>query len=199
MQSKGGCAGASGVCNLTFLSSQWTGHMRKLAVDELLMSVLIFNHNWKKKKNLVECLKHVSHYWDHRAVFGVLLPTLSPFLAVLRGEILRQCARLWFLYVYFCYSRRCPSAAVISHMLHIGTFHRFKQFSAIDVFQARRTAFVPADLIHLFQLWGRSAGVYRKSYVTERLPLEMIVLSAQLHVSKHNFNSLCQGEFYYSF
>ncbi len=65
-------------------------------------------------------------------------------------------------------------------MLHIGTFHRFRQFSAIDVFQARSTTFVPADLIHLFQLAGRSAGVYRKSCVAERLPLEMLVLSAQL-------------------
>lgn len=50
------------------------------------------------------------------------------FLAVLHGEILCQCAQLWFLYVYFCSSRRCPSAAVISHMLHIGTFHRFRRF-----------------------------------------------------------------------
>lgn len=70
-------------------------------------------------------------------------------------------------------------------MLHIGTFHRFRQFSAIDVFQARRTTFVPADLIHLFQLGGRSAGVYRKSCVAERLLLETLILSAQLQRVSH--------------
>lgn len=40
----------------------------------------------------------------------------------------------------------------------------------------RHTTFVPADLIHLFQLAGRSAGVYRKSSVTKRLLPEKLVL-----------------------
>ncbi len=155
MQSKGGCAGAAGVCNLTFYSTSVQDAWRKLALEILPVSAFIFNYNFTKllDQGLWACIS-ASLYWKHWVVIWVLLlhSNPSPFLAILHREILRQCARLWFLYVYFCYSRRCPSAAVISHMLHIGTFHRFKQFSAIDVFQARHTAFVPADLIHLFQL-----------------------------------------------
>lgn len=50
-------------------------------------------------------------------------------------HLLRRCAQLWLLYVYSCYSE--PSAAAMCHMLHIGTFHRFKVFSGLDVFRAR--------------------------------------------------------------
>lgn len=71
----------------------------------------------------------------------------------------------------------------------IGTFHRFKLFSAIDVFQARRTTFVPAALIHLFQLRGRAAGVYRKSCGTERLLREI----ARFECAIYKVSFVCKG------
>lgn len=60
-------------------------------------------------------------------------------------------------------------------MLHKGTFHRFKQFSATDVIEGKHITFVPIDLIYLLQLWGWFAGVYRKSYVSVWLLWEMLV------------------------
>lgn len=187
---KGGCAGVQ-VHGTSYSASEQDPWENKHWKSQSPMSPFIFNHNFHKH-HLVKDFKFAcfcvppsgtqSYVWA-----AVTDSTRNPssFLAVLDGEILRQCARLWFLYVYFCSSRRCPSAAVIPHMLHIGTFHRFRQFSAIDVFQVRCTTFVPADLIHLFQLWGRSAGVYRKCYITERLLVEMLVLSAQSQSVPH--------------
>lgn len=152
------------------LFNQCTGYVRKHALKKLPTSPFIFNNfTTPLSQGLNVSFLHASV--GNTAMFRALLISRHS-----RWKDTTACAWLWFLYIYFWYSRRCTSAAVIPHMLHIGTFHRFKQFS---VFQARRTIFLPSDLIHLFQLQGRPFGVYRKSYVTERLLWQMSVFSAQ--------------------
>lgn len=134
--SKAGCAGASVGSN--FKSASYT---RKHFLEELPMSPLFFYPNFLKIQKIWNVSASLCR--ELRRVLVLLLVTpLNPCtsLAVLDGEIPRHGVHNYD----FCMSISVTASRALSfccsdtpYAAYREKFHRFKQFSVIDVFQAR--------------------------------------------------------------